>query len=47
MTIKERIRRCLLIEKMQKYESYCKELGLENISKFHGNIITYEEDVTC
>lgn len=47
MSIEERIRRCRIIEKMQKHESYCKKIGLVNISRFHGNIIYDKEDRIC
>lgn len=42
MAIEQRIRKCLLVEKMHEQKSYSKKLGLENISKFHGKRITEE-----
>lgn len=44
MSIKERIRLSLLIEKMNKQSSYSKKLGLEDKSTFHGVRIKKEED---
>lgn len=34
MTVEQRIKICLLIEKMNRQKSYSKKLGLENVSKF-------------
>lgn len=34
MSVKERIRRCLLIEKMYKLKEYSERLGLEDVSTF-------------
>lgn len=39
MTVEQRIRACLLIEKMRGQESYSERLGLENRSRFHGKRI--------
>lgn len=36
MSTKERIRLCLLIEKMDRQKEFTKKLGLENKSKFQG-----------
>ena len=44
MSIKERIRFSLLIERMNKHSSYSKKLGLENKSTFHGERIKKEEE---
>ena len=33
MTVEDRIRRCLILEKMRKNETAAKELGLKNTSK--------------
>ena len=48
MPIEQRIRMCLLIEKMQEQKVYSEKLGLEDISKFHGKRINEEEErITC
>ena len=48
MTVEQRIRTCLLIEKMHEQKAYSEKLGLENISKFHGKRINEEEErITC
>lgn len=48
LTVEQRIRISILIEKMNKQKVYCEKLGLENISRFHGERISGEEvDVTC
>lgn len=48
MPIEQRIRMCLLIEKMQEQKVYSEKLGLEDISKFHGKRINQEEGrMTC
>ena len=39
MTIGERIRTCMLIEKMIEQKEYSERLGLENRSRFHGKEI--------
>lgn len=44
MTIEQRIRNCLLIEKMREQKTYSRKLGLENISKFRGRRIYTEEE---
>lgn len=36
MSVLERVRRCQLIDKMKEQKEYCKRLGLENKSSFHG-----------
>jgi len=36
MSIKERIRRCLVIEKIYKLQEYSEKLGLEDISTLNG-----------
>lgn len=36
MSVKERIRRCLLIEKMYKLQEYSERLGLEDVSTLNG-----------
>lgn len=36
MTIKQRIRTCMLIEKIYGQMEYSERLGLENRSRFHG-----------
>lgn len=47
MSAEERIRRSLLIEKMEKQKSYSRKLGLEDISTFHGKQIKKMEDKLC
>lgn len=47
MTVEERIRMSILIEKMEKHKMYSEKLGLENISKFHGERIGMEEKNIC
>lgn len=48
MTIEQRIRMCLLIEKMQEHKIYSEKLGLEDVSKFHGKRVSGEEEsITC
>lgn len=48
LTVEQRIRISILIEKMNKQKVYCEKLGLEDISKFHGKRISREEgDVIC
>ena len=48
MTIEQRIRRCLLIEKMYQHKAYSEKLGLEDISRFHGRRVKEEEEnKTC
>ncbi len=47
MTIEQRIRMCLLIEKMHEQKSCSEKLGLEDMSKLHGKRINGEERNTC
>ena len=48
MTVEQRIKRCLLIEKMHAKKEYSQKLGLEDKSKFHGSRIAREEETkTC
>ncbi len=48
MTVKQRIRACLLIEKMQKRKDFSEKLGLEDRSEFHGKRINRGEgNHTC
>ena len=44
MTIEQRIRACLLLEKMYEQKEYSERLGLENRSRFHGKIIEEREE---
>ena len=44
MTIEERIRTCMLIEKMFEHKEYSERLGLENRSRFHGKTIEESEE---
>lgn len=39
MTVEQRIRRIILIEKMYEQEEFSERLGLENRSRFHGKRI--------
>lgn len=47
MTVEERIRRCILIEKMKEQKEYSQKLSLENRSSFHGKIIPWEVNKIC
>ena len=47
MNTRERIRLCILIEKMNEYKTYSEKLGLENKSKFHGRLVKKEGMKTC
>lgn len=44
MPVKQRIRICRLIEKMQEQKEYSKKLGLEDRSRFHGERVCKEEE---
>ena len=44
MTVEQRIKRCLLAEKMQEQEAYSKNLGLTDVSRFHGKRINEREE---
>ena len=44
MTIGQRIRTCLLIEKICEQKDYSERLGLENRSRFHGKTIEEREE---
>ena len=44
MTVKERIRTCMLIEKMCEQREYSERLGLENRTRFHGKTIEEREE---
>ena len=44
MTIEERIRTCMLIEKMFEQKEYSERLGLENRSRFRGKTIEEREE---
>ena len=41
--IERRVRMIRLVEKMSKYEDYCKKLGLSDESQFHGRKVKNEE----
>ena len=41
MSVEERIQTCRLLEKMKKQESYCKRLGIEDVSTVHGKQINH------
>ena len=47
MTTRERIRRCILIEKMNIHSVYSRQLGLEDVSRFCGKEIRKEGDTAC
>lgn len=47
MSTRERIRLCILIEKMDEQKSYSEKLGLENKSTFHGKTIKKEGNRIC
>lgn len=48
MTVEQRIKTCLLIEKIHEQKDYSERLGLENRSRFHGkNIEEREEQEIC
>ena len=44
MTVEQRIKRCLLAEKMQEQEAYSKKLGLTDVSRFNGKRINEREE---
>ena len=44
MTTEQRIRMCLLLEKMDEQKEYSERLGLENRSRFHGKTIEEREE---
>lgn len=44
MTVEERIRRCILIEKMSRQKAYSEKIGLEDTSKLHDKKIDKKEE---
>lgn len=44
MSIEQRVRMCLMIERIHEQKDYSKILGLEENSKFHGKRIAEEEN---
>lgn len=44
MSIEQRVRMCLMIERIHEQKDYSKILGLEENSKFYGKRIAEEED---
>ena len=44
MTTEQRIRTCLLLEKIGEQKEYSERLGLENRSRFHGKAIEEREE---
>lgn len=44
MSIEERVKRCCLIEQMDRDPALSERLGLENKSTFHGKVIGREKD---
>lgn len=47
MPVEQRIRLCLLIEKMNENKEYSEMLGLENTTTFHGEQIREEGENVC
>ena len=47
MTVEQRIKISILIEKMNEQKVYSEKLGLENISEFRGEKVRKEGDVKC
>lgn len=47
ITVAQRIRMIILIEKMNKQKQFSEKIGIENISTFHGVIIKEEEHKSC
>lgn len=48
MMVGDRIRMCILIERMDRQKAYSKKIGLEDMSKLHGKCICREEErVRC
>ena len=43
MPVEQRIRLCLLLEKMYVRKEYSEKLGLEDKTKFHGELLHGEE----
>lgn len=43
MSVKERVRMCLLIEKIHKLKEYSERLGLEDVSTFNKKRVDSEE----
>ena len=44
ITVEQRIRLIILIEKKHKQEKYSEKLGVIDLSKFHGEVIGREEE---
>lgn len=44
MSIEQRIKICLLLEKMYDQKAFSEKLGLEDKSKFHGKVIGKQEE---
>lgn len=44
MSIEERVKRCRLIEQMDRIPALSGRLGLENNSTFHGRMVDREQD---
>ena len=47
MLVEQRIRISILIEKMNENKKYCERLGLENVSRFHGERVQKGEHERC
>ena len=47
VTVAQRIRTIILIEKMNNQKEYSEKLGVIDISTFHGEIIEEEENEIC
>ena len=43
ITVEQRIRMIILLEKMTKQKSFSEKLGIKDISRFHGDYIEQEE----
>lgn len=43
ITVEQRIRMIILLEKMTKQKSFSEKLGIKDISKFHGKYTEQEE----
>ena len=43
ITVEQRIRMIILLDKMVKQKSFSEKLGIRDISKFHGEFIEREE----
>lgn len=44
MSVEQRIKICILIDKMNKYKLYSEKLGLEDVSRFRGERVGKKGD---